>query len=212
MKKLSIAFMAAVSLLSFAGCKKKAGNDAAAAIAKLTEFKDAMCKCSDKACAEKVQADMQKWAAEMSSKKESAKPSEADMQKSQAVTEELTKCTMKAMGVGAEAPAAGSAEAPAAGSAEAPAAGSADSAAAPAAGGAAAADLPAECNDYKGMIEKLANCDKMPQASRDALKQAFDQASTAWASVPADGKAALASGCKAAADGLKQTAASVCGW
>ena len=41
-------------------------------------------------------------------------------------------------------------------------------AAAPAAAGAAApaaaGDLPAECNDYKASIDKLASCDKMPQA------------------------------------------------
>ncbi|MGN6108426.1 MAG: hypothetical protein ACTHU0_25200 [Kofleriaceae bacterium] len=77
---------------------------------------------------------------------------------------------------------------------------------------AAAGDLPAECNEYKSMIEKLASCDKLPQASRDALKQAFDQASGAWAGVPAEGKAALATGCKTGADALKQAAASVCGW
>ena len=53
------------------------------------------------------------------------------------------------------------------------------SAAAPAgsAAPAAAGDLPAECNDYKTAIDKLSTCDKMPQQARDALKNAYDQAS-----------------------------------
>ena len=77
-------------------------------------------------------------------------------------------------------------------------------AAAPAGGG---GDLPAECNDYKAAIESLAKCDKLPQATRDALKQSYDQTSAAWASIPAEGKAALGTACKAAADAVKQSAA-----
>jgi curli biogenesis system outer membrane secretion channel CsgG len=71
----------------------------------------------------------------------------------------------------------------------------------------ATADLPAECADYKAGIEKLATCDKLPKESRDAMKQAFDTSSAAWANTPAEGKAALATACKTAADALKQTAA-----
>jgi hypothetical protein len=86
-----------------------------------------------------------------------------------------------------------------------------DKAAAPAPA-AAAGDLPAECNDYKATIEKLAACDKLPQATRDALKQSYESVSAAWAQVPADQKAALGTGCKQAADAVKQSAAAVCGW
>ena len=70
-----------------------------------------------------------------------------------------------------------------------------------------AGDLPAECAAYKAGIEKLATCDKLPQDARTSLKQAYEASSSAWASVPADGKAALAAACKSAADALKQTAA-----
>ena len=70
----------------------------------------------------------------------------------------------------------------------------------------AAGDLPAECGEYKAAIEKLATCDKLPQQTRDALKQSYEQTSTAWASVPAEGKAALATACKSAADAVKQSA------
>jgi hypothetical protein len=90
--------------------------------------------------------------------------------------------------------------------AEAPAAGSA----APAAAG--GGDLPAECNDYKAAIEKLSTCDKMPQQARDALKNAYDQASAGWANLPAEAKANLATACKAGADAVMQSAKQVCGW
>ncbi len=70
-----------------------------------------------------------------------------------------------------------------------------------------AGDLPAECNDYKAAIDALAKCDKLPQATRDALKQSYDQTSAAWASIPAEGKAALGTACKSAADAVKQSAA-----
>jgi len=77
---------------------------------------------------------------------------------------------------------------------------------------AAAGDLPAECNDYKAAIEKLATCDKMPQQARDALKQAYDQASAGWANLPAESKANLATACKAGADAVMQSAKATCGW
>lgn len=70
-----------------------------------------------------------------------------------------------------------------------------------------AGELPAECGEYKAAIEALAKCDKLPQATRDALKQSYDQTSAAWASVPAEGKAALGTACKSAADAVKQSAA-----
>ena len=90
--------------------------------------------------------------------------------------------------------------------------------AAPAAAGtapaapAAAGDLPAECNDYKAAIDKLSSCDKMPQQARDALKQAYDQASAGWASLPAEAKANLATACKAGTDAVTTSAKQVCGW
>lgn len=86
------------------------------------------------------------------------------------------------------------------------------SAAAPAAGG---GDLPAECNDYKAAMEKLAACDKMPQASKDALKQGYDAMSQGWANVgslPPEAKKAMADGCKQGADALMQSGKALCGW
>ena len=70
-----------------------------------------------------------------------------------------------------------------------------------------AGDLPAECAAYKAGIEKLATCDKLPAEARASLKQAYEASATGWARVRGEGKAALATACKTAADALAQTAA-----
>ena len=199
MTKLSIAFLAAVSVASF-GCKKKGG--AGEAMAKMTEFKDKMCACKDSKCATGVQEEMTKWSQEMAKNAGDKKPepmSEDDQKKYTEATTKMAECAQKAMSADA-----GGGTAPAGGGGTAPAGGEGSAAAAPAGGG---GDLPAECNDYKAAIEALAKCDKLPQATRDALKQSYEQTSAAWASVPAEGRAALGTACKSAADAVKQSAA-----
>ena len=131
MKNLSIAFLAAVSLMSFAGCKKKAGGDY---MAKMTEFKDAMCKCADKACADKVTGDMTKWTADMAKEggDKMAAVSEEDAKKMAPINEEFAKCAGKAMMAGMTPPPA------------APAAPAGDKPADPAAPAAPAGDKPAD--------------------------------------------------------------------
>jgi hypothetical protein len=71
----------------------------------------------------------------------------------------------------------------------------------------AAGDLPAECGEWKDAIAKLESCQKLSQQSREALKQAYDAASTGWSNLPADGKAGVAQACKAGVDAVKQAAA-----
>jgi hypothetical protein len=103
MKNLSIAILAALSLLSFAGCKKKGGSGS---IAKMGEFRDQMCKCADKACADKVTEAMTKWGQEANKEgaDKAAKMSEEDTKKAQAVTEEFLKCQQKLMAAAAPPP------------------------------------------------------------------------------------------------------------
>ena len=139
MKNLALAFMVAMAFVSV-GCKKKAGGGAGEAMAKMTEFKDEMCKCKDAKCAQDVSDRMTKWSQEQSKTQKEAKMSDEDTKKAAAIGEEMGKCMQSAMGAGAV-PAEGSA-APAEGSAapaEGAAAGSAEGSAAPAAEGSAAA-------------------------------------------------------------------------
>jgi hypothetical protein len=142
MKNLSIAILAALSLVSFAGCKKKGGGGEA--IAKMADFKDQMCKCPDKACADKVTEAMTKWNQDMAKEggdKDASKLSEEDAKKVAAISEELTKCMSKLMAPPAPPtpppPAAGS---DTAGSAAAPPAAGSDTAGSAAAPPAAGSD------------------------------------------------------------------------
>ena len=158
MKNLTLAFMVAMAFVSF-GCKKKGGGGAGEAMAKMTEFKDEMCKCKDAKCAQDVSDKMTKWSQEQSkNQKEPPKMSEEDTKKAAAIGEEMGKCMQTAMGAGTavdpNAGSAGSAEGSAAGSAD-PAAGSAGSAAGSAEGsaagsaGSAAAGSAAPAGDMK---------------------------------------------------------------
>ena len=93
MKKISFAFVCAVALLTFAGCKKKGGG-ANEAMAKMSSVADEMCACKDKACADKVQDNYVKWGQEQAKKAsgntEAAKMTEED-------TKKYTDCMTKLM-------------------------------------------------------------------------------------------------------------------
>jgi hypothetical protein len=136
MKNLTLAFAVAMTLFTV-GCKKKnADGGAGEAMAKMTEFKDEMCKCKDAKCAQDVSDKMTKWSQEASkTAKEPPKMNEADTKRAQEIGEQMGKCMQTAMagGTAADPTAAGSADM--AGSA---AAGSADMAGSAAAGSAAA--------------------------------------------------------------------------
>ena len=72
------------------------------------------------------------------------------------------------------------------------------------------AGLPPECAEYKAAVEKLASCEKMPQAGRDAMKQSFDAMATSWKDLdklPPEAKASLVASCKQGVSVLKKTAA-----
>lgn len=221
MKNLSIAFVATLSLLSFAGCKKKADSGGGGAMAKMVEFKDKMCGCADKKdkdCAQKVTEEMTKWAQDSAKNNPAAAtPNAADAKKMEEVGKQLGECTTKAMmpdagGTMAD-PGSGSAAAtPTEGSGSAAAApagsGSGDTAAA-APGGADTSNYPQECKDYMAAFEALSKCDKLGPA-KDSMKQGYDATVDAWknfASATDDAtKKAWSDGCTAGLDGLKQTA------
>jgi hypothetical protein len=99
-----------------------------------------MCKCTDKACADKVMESMAKWTQEHAKEggdKEVAKPTEEDMKKTQSISEDYTKCMQKVMTASMPPPpAAPTGDKPADPAAAAPPAGDkpADPAAAPPAG------------------------------------------------------------------------------
>jgi hypothetical protein len=72
-----------------------------------------------------------------------------------------------------------------------------------------------ECERYKQRIEKLMTCDKLPQQSRDALKQGFEAMEQGWATMkdmPEEAQKAMQDGCKQGADAIEQAVGALCGW
>ncbi len=61
-----------------------------------------------------------------------------------------------------------------------------------------------ECDAWGQAVMKLASCDKVPQESRDALQQAYEQLQQNWAARPAEQRATLAEACKAATEAVRQ--------
>jgi len=110
MNKLTISFVAAMSLLAFAGCKKK-GGAMGEAVAKMEGFQKSMCDCKDKACADKVNEDMTKWGTEMAKTAgagaKDEKPDPEMAKKSADIMTKYTECMTKIMMAGAGAPPAG---------------------------------------------------------------------------------------------------------
>src|SRR6185503_1141221 len=93
MSNISIAFLAAVLLASF-GCKNKGGGEV---VAKMTEFKDRMCACKNKACTDKVTEDMTKWNQELAKTggDKEAKLNDDAQNKVMLASDEMTRCLQK---------------------------------------------------------------------------------------------------------------------
>jgi hypothetical protein len=97
MTKISIAFLAAMSLAGL-GCHKNKGDaDKADAIAKLTELKNKMCACKTKTCSEKVSAELAEWGQEQekSDVDKPASPGDKDSEKVEAIKDETASCLLK---------------------------------------------------------------------------------------------------------------------
>jgi hypothetical protein len=72
----------------------------------------------------------------------------------------------------------------------------------------------AECDAYSAAFEKYMQCDKVPQATKDASKATMDHMKEGWAALsgqttPEAAKKAAADGCKTAMDSLEQSASAL---
>jgi hypothetical protein len=75
--------------------------------------------------------------------------------------------------------------------------------------------IPYSCQQYEQVMAKVMTCDKLPQGSRDAMKQALDAMKSGWANLatmPQESRDAMASACQQGVDALNQAMASICGW
>lgn len=98
MKKI---LFAVASMALVAGC---GGGGADEMLGKMRGFKDQICKCTDKACVEKVEKDMMEWAMKNMEKMKDIKPTKAQDEAADKIQDEMEKCKDKATGGGEAAP------------------------------------------------------------------------------------------------------------
>ena len=175
MTTLAIALLVSVSLF---GCKMK--NDA---IGKLNEFKDQMCKCADKACADKVNDEYTKSMAELT-KDSSAKPSEEVMKMGAEVATAYAECMSKAMGAGGDK--------------------AADKPADSAAPKEKVKGLPAKCAEYVDLATKFVACPKIGDADKKMTQDGIDSTKSFWTDT--DNPDQATKNCSAGIDMLKSQA------
>lgn len=76
-------------------------------------------------------------------------------------------------------------------------------------------DVPYACQEYERLVAKVMVCDKLPAATREAMKQALDTMKGSWkdlATLPPEARDAVGMSCQAGVDALNQAIASICGW
>jgi ketosteroid isomerase-like protein len=61
-----------------------------------------------------------------------------------------------------------------------------------------------ECDTYVAAVDKLAECRLLPQASRDAMKEAVNETKAVWKTLDQNGKKTAADSCKLATDSMQQ--------
>jgi len=88
MQKLTFVLVAAVSLLTFSGCKKKGADES---LAKMEGFANEMCACKDKACGDAVQQKMTKWQEEMAKSSAGKEAEKTDPETTKRFTDASTK-------------------------------------------------------------------------------------------------------------------------
>jgi hypothetical protein len=227
MTQLSFLLASAVTVLSIAGCKKKAG-DGADAIAKMTELRDKMCACKDADCAKKVSDEMTAWSDSFSKSRGDKKLGEDDQKRSSALGNEMAACMMKLMAAPTAGSAATTGSGDLAGSAAPTGEGSGSGSAAPVATGSAQSGsgsdsgaiatseaipgLPKQCDDYRVAINKLATCEALPKQARETLVKGYSEAAVGWKALPEAAKEKVGVSCDAAAKAVISTAKGPCGW
>jgi hypothetical protein len=80
--------------------KRKGKGSFEDALAKMTEFKDRICACADKPCAQKVTDDMTAWSQEMAKNAGDMKPDDVspdDAKKMAEISKRMGDCSMKVM-------------------------------------------------------------------------------------------------------------------
>jgi hypothetical protein len=95
MKSMLFAFSFLLATVPACGGSKESYNDL---LVGMNKFKDAMCACTDAACAKKTQDDFGAWAVAHQSTIESAKPSDRQQAEMKPLEDEYKACQARAKG------------------------------------------------------------------------------------------------------------------
>lgn len=74
---------------------------------------------------------------------------------------------------------------------------------------------PYACVEYELLVTRVMSCEKLPQATRAAMKQALEAMRSGWtdlATMPQEGIDAMDTACREGVNALNQAAATICGW
>jgi hypothetical protein len=72
--------------------------------------------------------------------------------------------------------------------------------------------MPDDCATYKAAMDRIIACDALPQASRDAMKDAFSEATKMWTNLSADDAKQIAPICKSGVDSMLNAFPQCGGW
>ena len=87
-------FVTASLVFGLVACGKSAGDEA---LSKMEGFKNDICACKDKACAEKVMKDMMEWGEKFEKDNKDKKPSKEQEEKAEKISKEMQECMEKVM-------------------------------------------------------------------------------------------------------------------
>ena len=73
-------------------------------------------------------------------------------------------------------------------------------------------NMPDDCATYKAAMDRIIACDALPQASRDAMRDAFSEATKMWTNLSADDAKQIAPICKSGVDSMLNAFPQCGGW
>jgi hypothetical protein len=180
-------------------CRRKLGEgdeglQIKEALVQLEALKTKMCACADRACADRVQNEVEAWSKSVSAK---AQVRGEDVDKVTEITKGLTDCMTRVMKADPNA------------LEQLPTKDSADSGSG--GGGPGLASLPA-CAEYRRQLDRLRACPKYPPTAADAARRGYEQMEKGWAGMrptPAT-RDSMNQACESIASSLKDALATMC--
>jgi hypothetical protein len=165
-------------------------------MAKFEEIKSKMCACADRACADRIQKELERWSDTMTPKVKAKTPTAEEQKRATELMTAYAECSIKAR---AEAKTEADDPPP-------PPPDDPDTS-----GGSGLSSVPA-CAEYRRGIEKLRSCARYPRSAADALKRAYEQMEQGWAASSGNAayREAITKSCASGADSMKKLLESMC--